>query len=155
MKGPAMTTIAHSDVTVTGGVDTHLDTHMAAALDGIGGQLGIRQFPATPDGYIALLAWLASFGTVVLVGVEGTGSYGAGLTRHLQAAGIKVVEVDRPDRQSAGGVARAIRSTRWLLHARRCRATRPRRPRPEPARLRRSGCCASRAARHGMTAPRR
>ena len=94
-----MTTIARSEVVVTGGVDTHLDTHMAAALDGIGGQLGIRQFAATPDGYIALLSWLASFGTVVLVGVEGTGSYGAGLTRHLQAAGIEVVEIDRPDRQ--------------------------------------------------------
>ena len=94
-----MATIARSDVTVTGGVDTHLDTHMAAALDGIGGQLGIRQFPATPDGYVALLRWLESFGTVVLVGVEGTGSYGAGPTRHLQAADVTVVEVDRPNRQ--------------------------------------------------------
>jgi transposase len=100
MKGPAMITIADSDVTVTGGVDTHLDTHMAAALDVVGGQLGIREFAATPDGYVALLAWLASFGTVVLVGVEGSGSYGAGLTRYLQAAGVSVVEVDRPNRQN-------------------------------------------------------
>jgi transposase len=100
MKGPAMTTIARSDVAVTGGVDTHLDTHMAAALDGIGGQLGIRQFKADPAGYVALLAWLESFGAVALVGVEGTGSYGAGLTRHLQGAGVTVVEVDRPDRQN-------------------------------------------------------
>jgi transposase len=45
------------------------------------------------------LAWLQGFGTVGLVGVEGTGSYGAGLTRYLVAAGVKVVEVDRSDRQ--------------------------------------------------------
>jgi transposase len=100
MKGLAMTTIARSDVAVTGGVDTHLDTHMAAALDGIGGQLGVRQFSADPGGYAALLTWLESFGTVVQVGVEGTGSYGAGLTRHLQAADVTVVEVDRPNRQN-------------------------------------------------------
>lgn len=68
-------------------------------LTASGGKPGVRQFAATPDGYIALLAWLESFGTVTLVGVEGTGSYGAGLTRHLQAAGVKVVEIDRPDRQ--------------------------------------------------------
>jgi transposase len=95
-----MTTIARSDVAVTGGVDTHLDTHMAAALDGVGGQLGVRQFAATPAGYAQLLEWLQSFGTVVGVGVEGTGSYGAGLTRHLHAAGVVVVEVDRPNRQN-------------------------------------------------------
>ena len=95
-----MSTIAHTDPTVTGGVDTHQDTHMAAALDGVGAQLGIRQFTATPDGYDELLSWLQSFGTVGLVGVEGTGSYGAGLTRHLHAAGVRVVEVDRPNRQN-------------------------------------------------------
>ena len=95
-----MTTIAQVDVAVTGGVDTHLDTHMAAALDGVGGQLGVRQFPATVAGYAQLLTWLESFGTVVRVGVEGTGSYGAGLTRHLHAAGVDVVEVDRPNRQN-------------------------------------------------------
>ena len=84
---------------VTGGVDTHADTHVAAALDSIGGMLGVREFPATPVGYAGLLGWLGGFGTVHLVGVEGTGSYGAGLTRHLGAAGIRVVEVDRCDRQ--------------------------------------------------------
>src|SRR5690242_14751129 len=46
-----------------------------------------------------LLAWLGGFGAVALVGIEGTGSYGAGLTRHVTAAGIRVVEVDRCDRQ--------------------------------------------------------
>ena len=84
---------------VTGGVDTHADVHVAAALDAIGGLLGVQEFPATPAGYGQLLGWLGGFGTVCLVGVEGTGSYGAGLARHIAAAGVRVVEVDRADRQ--------------------------------------------------------
>ena len=84
---------------ITGGVDTHADTHVAAALDPVGGLLGVREFPATAAGYACLLSWLGGFGTVALVGIEGTGSYGAGLARHVTAAGIRVVEVDRSDRQ--------------------------------------------------------
>jgi transposase len=84
---------------ITGGVDTHADVHVAAALDPIGGLLGVREFPATPAGYAGLLGWLGGFGTVCLVGIEGTGSYGAGLSRHVAAAGVRVVEVDRSDRQ--------------------------------------------------------
>jgi len=84
---------------VTGGVDTHADNHVAAALDSIGGLLGVREFAATPAGYARLLGWLQGFGTVGLVGIEGTGSYGAGLARHIAATGIRVVEVDRSDRQ--------------------------------------------------------
>jgi transposase len=84
---------------ITGGVDTHADMHVAAALDPIGGLPGVEEFPVTPDGYARLLGWLGGFGTVGLVGIEGTGSYGAGLARHLAAAGIRVVEVDRADRQ--------------------------------------------------------
>ena len=84
---------------ITGGVDTHADVHVAAALDPIGGLLGVQEFPATPAGYARLLGWLGGFGTVCLVGIEGTGSYGAGLARHVTAAGIRVVEVDRSDRQ--------------------------------------------------------
>ncbi|HJY03733.1 MAG TPA: transposase [Streptosporangiaceae bacterium] len=84
---------------VTGGVDTHADVHVAAALDPIGGLLGVREFPVTAAGYASLLSWLAGSGTVALVGIEGTGSYGAGLARYMAAAGIQVVEVDRPDRQ--------------------------------------------------------
>jgi transposase len=84
---------------ITGGVDTHLDVHVAAALDDHGGLLGTASFATTPDGYRELAGWLASFGEVVVVGVEGTGSYGAGLTRHLHAQGVRVVEVDRPNRQ--------------------------------------------------------
>jgi transposase len=84
---------------ITGGVDTHADAHVAAALDPIGGLLGVQEFPATPAGYAQLLGWLRGFGTVCLVGIEGTGSYGAGLARHIAAAGVPVVEVDRADRQ--------------------------------------------------------
>ena len=84
---------------ITGGVDTHADTHVAAALDPVGGLLGVREFPATAAGYARLLGWLGGFGDIALIGVEGTGSYGAGLARHLAAAGVRVVEVDRPDRQ--------------------------------------------------------
>jgi transposase len=91
-----MTTIAR---TITGGVDTHLDVHVAAALDERGALLGVQSFPTTPRGYGALLRWLEGFGSVQLVGVEGTGSYGAGLTRHLLHHQVCVVEVDRPNRQ--------------------------------------------------------
>jgi transposase len=84
---------------ITGGVDTHAGVHVAAALDPIGGLLGVQEFPATPAGYAQLLGWLGGFGTVCLVGVEGTGSYSAGLARHIAAAGVRVVEVDRADRQ--------------------------------------------------------
>jgi transposase len=85
---------------VTGGVDTHADVHVVAALDEIGGRLGVESFPATAAGYRDLEAWLRSFGPLGRVGVEGTGSYGAGLSRHLRAAGVTVVEVSRPDRSA-------------------------------------------------------
>jgi transposase len=92
-------TIVEDKPAITGGVDTHADMHVAAALDPIGGLLGVREFPAAAAGYASLLEWLDGFGNVALVGVEGTGSYGAGLARHLAAAGVRVVEVDRADRQ--------------------------------------------------------
>ena len=84
---------------VVGGVDTHADVHVAAALDQNGGLLGIETFPTNTAGYRSLADWLGSFGPVVRVGVEGTGSYGVGLARHLHREGIVVVEVDRPNRQ--------------------------------------------------------
>ncbi len=73
---------------------------MAAVLDEIGGLLGTESFPADPDGYAELLTWLKSFGDVGKVGVEGTGSYGAGIARFLARAGVHVVEVDRQNRQA-------------------------------------------------------
>lgn len=94
-----MTTIVEDARAITGGVDTHADAHVAAALDPVGGLLGVREFPATAAGYASLLSWLRGFGTLAVAGVEGTGSYGAGLARYLAAAGVRVVEVDRPDRQ--------------------------------------------------------
>jgi transposase len=85
---------------VFGGVDTHGRTHHAAAIDGAGRLLGDAEFAATAAGYAALLGWLTGFGRLITVGVEGTGTYGAGLARHLAAQGVVVVEVDRPDRKT-------------------------------------------------------
>ena len=100
---------------ITGGVDTHADTHVAAALDPVGGLLGVREFPVTAVGYAGLLGWLGGFGTVCLAGIEGAGSYGAGLTRHMSAAGVRVAGVDR----SAGRTAAARGNpTRWTRSAR-------------------------------------
>lgn len=94
-----MTKMTPARPSVTGGVDTHRDEHVAAALDPVGGLLGSASFPTTAAGYTALLAWLRSHGEISSVGVEGTGSYGAGLARHLTAAGVLVLEVSRPNRQ--------------------------------------------------------
>lgn len=85
---------------VVGGVDTHKHVHVAAALDHIGRVLDVESFPATRDGYQQLLAWLRDHGELVGVGVEGCGSWGAGLARHLVAEGVTVVEVNRPNRQN-------------------------------------------------------
>ncbi len=76
-------TIVESTRPITGGVDTHLDVHVAAALDRSGGVLGVESFPTTPGGYRDLHGWLAGFGELTRVGVEGTGAYGAGLARFL------------------------------------------------------------------------
>ena len=92
-------TIVEDRRAITGGAGAHADVHVAAALDPIGGLLGVQEFPATAAGYASPLGWLARFGTVALAGIEGIGSYGAGLARHMAAAGIRVVEVDRSDRQ--------------------------------------------------------
>lgn len=86
-------------IEVFGGVDTHKRIHVAAALDSAGRLLGTASFPAEPAGYEQLLEWLESFGSVRCVGVEGTGSYGAGLTRRLGVCGVEVLEVNRPNRQ--------------------------------------------------------
>ncbi len=95
-----MTSMRVPGGSVTGGVDTHRDTHHAAVVDEVGRELGDAEFPATPVGYRRLLAWLRGFGALEQVGVEGTGSYGAGLARHLRAERVRVLEVDRPDRKT-------------------------------------------------------
>ncbi|MFD9517888.1 transposase [Streptomyces sp. NPDC059979] len=87
-------------IEVIGGIDTHTDVHQAAVIDTIGRHLGTKGFPTTPAGYQDLLEWLHSHGRVLVVGMEGTGSFGAELGRHLRANQIAVVEVDRPDRRA-------------------------------------------------------
>ncbi|MGB7860889.1 MAG: transposase [Acidimicrobiia bacterium] len=94
-------------VGVTGGVDTHADVHVAAAIDDNGGLLGVESFPATEFGFEGLLGWLVGFGTVVWVGVEDTGSWGVGLTRFLTGHDVTVVEVDRPNRQQRRRVGKS------------------------------------------------
>jgi transposase len=92
-----MTTIPDG---VIGGVDTHGRTHHAAVLDEAGRLLGDARFDADTGGYRSLLGWVQSFGQVRAIGVEGTGTYGAGLARHLTGHAVRVVEVDRPDRKT-------------------------------------------------------
>ena len=84
---------------VVGGVDTHKDLHVSAVVDELDRVLGTRSFATTRQGYRQMLQWMRSFGELLRVGVECTGSYGAGLLRHLQAAGVQVLEVTAPDRQ--------------------------------------------------------
>ena len=116
-------TIVEAERAIIGGVDTHLDVHVAAALDPVGGVLGVESFAASRSGYAALLEWLGSFGTVAKVGVEGTGAYGAGLCRFLIDAGIEVIEVDRPNRQARrlqgkSDPADAVEAARGVLSGR-------------------------------------
>jgi hypothetical protein len=80
---------------VIAGADTHADTIHIAAITVTGAGIGDREFPATRAGYAATIRFLASLGHVQRIGVEGTASYGAGLTRALTASGIEVVEVTR------------------------------------------------------------
>ena len=94
-----MTTMTPEPGSVTGGVDTHLDIHVAAAVNHLGGVLGTKSFPTTAAGYRRLLGWLGSFGPVHAVGVEGTGSYGSALAQHLTENDVRIVEVSRPNRQ--------------------------------------------------------
>jgi transposase len=94
-----MTSMTDAAVRVTGGVDTHLDVHHAAALDQLGRVLATAAFPVSRRGFADLLDWLTGFGELHRVGVEGTGSYGATLTRFLTGHGVTVIEVDRPNRK--------------------------------------------------------
>jgi len=88
-----------ADQQVIGGVDTHKDTHVVVALDHLGRQIGASSFPSTGDGCRALLDWLRHLGQLERVGVEGCGSYGAGLARLLREEEIEVIEICRPNRQ--------------------------------------------------------
>jgi len=95
-----MATVPHEEVRVTIGVDTHEDAHVAVALDQLGRWLGELAIPTTRRGYAQVLEWASGFGVIDTFGVEGTGSWGAGLSRWLRAESLVVIEVDRPDRKT-------------------------------------------------------
>jgi len=82
------------------GVDTHMDIHVAVVLSSLGARLGSTQVATTAAGFRELVGWAKGFGPIACFGVEGTGSYGAALARHLRDGGHAVVEVDRPDRRT-------------------------------------------------------
>lgn len=112
------------DRVVYAGVDTHKDLHVAAVVDSGETVLATRSFSTTRAGYRALLGWIAQFGELARIGIEGTGSYGAGLTRHVAKAGVTVLEVDRPDRSDRRRKGKdddldAINAARAALHQRR------------------------------------
>src|SRR3954462_6644267 len=112
------------DRTVFAGVDTHKELHVAAVIDASETVLGTRSFSTTRAGYRAMLAWIGEFGELARIGIEGTGSYGAGLTRHLAKAGVTILEVDRPDRSDRRRKGKdddldAISAARAALHGRR------------------------------------
>ncbi len=86
------------DVQVIIGVDTHQDQHVAVAIDRQGIRLGERHLPATTHGYAELEWWARSLGQIRAFGIEGTGSYGAGVARFLTSRNYTVIEVNRPDR---------------------------------------------------------
>src|SRR4051812_45044180 len=112
------------DEKVVGGIDTHKDLHFAAVVDVTGGVLGTRAFATTRAGYRSLIAWMGSFGRVSRVGVEQTGSYGAGVVRALARAGIAVLEVTGPDKAARRGRGKddpldAVAAALAALHGRR------------------------------------
>lgn len=80
------------------GVDTHLDKHVGVIVDGLGKFLGNLSIETNSTGYQQLLKWAQSFGDLQRAGVEGTGTYGAGLARFLSEQGVQVLEINRPDR---------------------------------------------------------
>jgi transposase len=94
-----MDIIANPSDLVVGGVDTHKDVNVAAALNHIGAVLETRSFSTDARGHRDLIAWFLRFGRVTQIGIEGTGSYGAGLAAYCRRKGIAVVEVNRPNRQ--------------------------------------------------------
>ena len=93
-----MTVTALNSGTIFGGIDTHADTIHVAAIDPWGRELDDKEFATTPTGYRDALGFLAGFGEVAAVGIEGTSSYGTGITRVAREWGLEVFEVIRPER---------------------------------------------------------
>ena len=112
-----MTQVSPTDIII--GVDTHKHTHAAVAITGLGARVAELTIKVGRQGYRQLETWAASLGTIHAFGIEGTGSYGAGLARALRDGGYTVHEVSRPDRRlrrhhgktdhlDAEGAARAV-----------------------------------------------
>ena len=149
-----MATTTADNIQIIGGVDTHQDLHTAAIVSHDGTVLGTESFSTTRAGYRAMLRWFRSHGELLRVGVESTGTYGAGITRHLALSGIPVLEVTGPDPASrrakgkddaldaisAAEAARTRRRVRW--------------PKTVPAAWKPCGCCERRERRQSSAAAR-
>ncbi len=109
-----------TEAAVVGGVDTHKDLHVAAVVDQNNKVLGTQYFSTTRQGYRQMLAWMTSFGTLKRIGVECTGTYGSGLLRYFQNAGLEVLEVTAPDRMSGRCVGRTDTVELRCLGQRKC-----------------------------------
>ena len=142
-EGADMASTPTESTGIVGGVDTHQDLHTAAIVNREDSVLSTESFSTTRAGYRAMLAWFRSHGELLRVGVESTGSYGAGIGRHLALFGVPVLEVTGPD--PAARRARGKKTTHSM------RSPRPRRlardveskwPRIAAARWRPRGCCA-------------
>ncbi|GAA1848527.1 IS110 family transposase [Brevibacterium marinum] len=88
---------------VYAGIDTHQNTNHVGIINEVGKKLGDQEFPTTGIGYQSLLDFVLTFGTIIAIGIEGTASYGAGITAYLRTHNITVKEVIRPNRQTRRG----------------------------------------------------
>jgi transposase len=121
------------DNRVVVGIDTHADTHHIAVVTEYGKPLNDQAFPTTAAGYREALTFITGFGEVLHVGMEGTGTYGAALTKVLQGEGIRVIEVNRPDRQQRRLKGKQIHWTRIAQPSPSSRAGAPLSRRPRTA----------------------
>ena len=131
-----MSTMPEAEVFVTLGIDTHKHTHLAVALDQLGRRLDQLEVPTTTAGFGELYAWASELGTIDTVGIEGTGAYGAGLTRWLRDRGVSWSRSSGRTESFVATSASPTRSTRKRPLARSCPVRPPRRPSPEPGRSR-------------------
>ena len=120
-----------------GGIDSHKDTIHVAVITGVGQPVADREFPTTLAGYRRAVAWLIEHGPLHAVGVEGTSSYGVGITTELLAAGLRVVEVNRTRpaekrKQGKSDPLDAYRAARSVLSGE--ASTEPKNPSIEPLR---------------------
>lgn len=102
-----MNSMTQEDMLVVGGVDSHADTHSAAALNDRGVLLGTQSFTTTRSGYRQLLEWLGGFGEIQAVAVESTGSYAAALVRFLREHDVAILEVNQPHAHSRRRVGKS------------------------------------------------